>query len=107
VNRIQLLTTPFADGKNHIPDRTRLGAVQVQEPSLPWQRRAFNGYAEAIVQSTGEAGEITLYARSDGLASKPVSLEALPLPQPSGPWAPGLASARVEPIDGMRAGASH
>ena len=80
LNRIQLIAVPFADGKNHIPDRTRLGAVQAFKAADPWQRHAFNGFAEVIVQATGEPGEITLTARSEGLESKPLVLKAGPAP---------------------------
>ena len=81
-NRIQLITTPFADGRNHIPDRTRLGAVQAQRQADLWQRHAFNGLAEVIVQSAGGAGEVMLEARAQGLESKPLILAG-----PAGPAA--------------------
>jgi beta-galactosidase len=80
LNRIQLIAVPFADGKNHIPDRTRLGAVQAFRPADPWERHAFNGLAEVIVQASGEPGEITLKARSAGLETKPLILAANPAP---------------------------
>ena len=84
VNRVQLITVPFSDGKNHIPDRTRLGAVQAWEPAQPWQRHAFNAYAEAIVESTGESGDLTLVARSSGLESGRVTVAVRP-PMPPVP----------------------
>jgi beta-galactosidase len=80
LNRVQLITVPFADGKNHIPDRTRLGAVQALKPADPWQRHAFNGLAAVIVQATGGPGAIVLTARSAGLGSKPLVLTAAPAP---------------------------
>jgi beta-galactosidase len=43
------------------------GAVQVYTQAGLWKRRAFNGFAQLIVQSKGRAGEIALTASSFGL----------------------------------------
>jgi beta-galactosidase len=68
VNRVQLMVAPFDDKKNHIPELTRLGSLQVIRPAPTAQRSLFNGLAQVIVQSTREPGEIRLTAKSDGLA---------------------------------------
>ena len=81
-NRVQLIAAPFADGKNHIPDRTRLGAVQALRQAEPWQRRAFNGLAEVTVQSAGGPGSVMLEARAEGLLSKPLILAGSSGPVP-------------------------
>ena len=41
-----------------------------------WKRSAFNGLAQVIVQSGTEPGEIRLTAHADGLAGKPILIEA-------------------------------
>ena len=81
-NRIQLIVVPLGDGRNHIPDRTRLGAVQALRPADPWQRRAFNGLAEVIVQSSGGPGSVVLTAQADGLKSEPLTLAGSSDPVP-------------------------
>ena len=56
--------------------------LQFQEkPSLPqWQRSAFNGLAQVIVQSTKAAGTVRLTARAEGL--KPATTEIYSRPCP-------------------------
>ena len=53
---------------------TNPGVVQVIVPAEPWKRKAFNGLAQVIVQSSKQAGEITLKATSDGLTSATVKI---------------------------------
>ncbi|MBV5314184.1 MAG: DUF4982 domain-containing protein [Prolixibacteraceae bacterium] len=47
---------------------TNPGIIQVVTPADAWKRKAFNGLAQVIIQSTKESGEITLTATSAGLA---------------------------------------
>jgi beta-galactosidase len=69
LNRVQLIVTPFADGRSHIPENlTRLGALRVTTPAAAARRSLFNGLAQVIVQSNREAGPIRLRAQADGLA---------------------------------------
>jgi beta-galactosidase len=75
-NRIRLLVVPFADGRNHVPETTQLGTVQVRTPPAPWKRRAFGGLAQVILQAGEQAGPITLTASSDGLSSGLLTVEA-------------------------------
>ena len=49
------------------------GLMQVIEPAGQWTRKAFNGLAQVIVQSSRQPGEITLSAESPGL--KPASIK--------------------------------
>jgi beta-galactosidase len=53
-------------------------AIQLTLPAPQWQRSVFNGLAQVIVQSTGQAGEITLEATAPGLAPATIKLRALP-----------------------------
>ncbi len=46
------------------------------DPSATWKRSLFNGLAQVIVQSTGDAGEIRLTASSGGLKSASLVLKA-------------------------------
>ncbi|KAF0093563.1 MAG: beta-galactosidase [Puniceicoccaceae bacterium 5H] len=45
-------------------------------PAAPYQRKAFNGLAQVIVQNTGESGTITLTARGEGLEQAQMEVEA-------------------------------
>ena len=55
-------------------------------PSPQWKRSLFNGIAQVIVQSTGDAGEIRLTANSGGLKSASVILKSEAVSQlPSAP----------------------
>ncbi len=78
LNRVQLIVTPFADKENHIPEISRLGAVQVVTPAPASQRSAFNGLAQVIVQAGKEAGAIKLTARAEGLAPVELTITAMP-----------------------------
>ena len=46
---------------------TNPGIIQVIVKAEPWKRKAFNGLAQVIIQSTKQAGQISLTATSGGL----------------------------------------
>ena len=49
-----------------------------------WKRKLFNGLAQVIVQSTGEAGDIRLESSSEGLVTANLIIRALPAqPRPA------------------------
>jgi beta-galactosidase len=79
-NRIQLIVTPLADGHNHMPELSRLGSVRVWTPAPAYRRRAFNGWAQVIVQTTKDPGEIRLTAQSEGLSPAVGALTSQPAP---------------------------
>ena len=54
------------------------GLVRVTIPPAPWKRSLFSGLAQVIVQSTGQHGEITLTAKSPGVADGVMKLPAQP-----------------------------
>jgi beta-galactosidase len=54
--------------------------VQTVTPAGPWKRRAFNGYAQVLVQSTGPAGLVTLTASGRGLREAKLNLRTLAPP---------------------------
>ena len=54
------------------------GVVQVFIPAKDWKRKTFNGFAQIIVQSRQEPGDMTLTATSPSLKSSTVKIKALP-----------------------------
>jgi beta-galactosidase len=54
------------------------GLVRMTIPPAPWKRSLFSGLAQVIVQSTGQPGEITLTAKSQGVADGVMKLPAQP-----------------------------
>jgi len=55
------------------------GDPSCHEPDKAASRSAFNGLAQAIVQTTHDAGTINLTARAEGLASADVTVVAMPM----------------------------
>ncbi len=51
-------------------------SIAVETPAEQYRRKAFNGLAQVIVQSTGEAGTIVLRAEGEGLKSASVEIGA-------------------------------
>jgi len=51
------------------------GLVQIAVPAESWQRKAFNGLAQVVVQSARQAGSITLTASAAGLETATLTLE--------------------------------
>ncbi|MFY7839190.1 MAG: beta-galactosidase GalA [Lacibacter sp.] len=52
------------------------GLFRIIVPAPEWKRKLFNGYAQVIVQSTGEKGTIVLSTASKGLQSSPLLITA-------------------------------
>jgi beta-galactosidase len=85
-NCVQLIVTPFGDGRNHMPELTRLGAVRVVTPAPQWQRHLFNGLAQVIVQAGREPGTIRLTAQAENMAAAGAQVVTRPAtPRPSIP----------------------
>jgi beta-galactosidase len=53
----------------------RWAQLRVTAPAGPWQRRAFNGRAQLIVQSTGAPGRATVTAAGAGLAPAQLQID--------------------------------
>ncbi|CAN7303315.1 DUF4982 domain-containing protein [Pseudoduganella sp. LjRoot289] len=51
------------------------GVLRTTEPAAPWQRSVFNGWAQVIVQSTGQPGAATLTATSGKLTEMALRFE--------------------------------
>ncbi len=56
---------------------TEPGIVQVIEPAGKWKRRAFNGLAQVIVESTEGSGKIELKATSESLEKSSITIESV------------------------------
>lgn len=52
------------------------GMIQLYTPAGKWQRKLFNGYAQVLVQSTGQKGKIILRASAPGLPPAQLDIEA-------------------------------
>jgi len=52
------------------------GMIQLYTPAGKWQRKLFNGYAQVLVQSTGQQGRIVLRASAAGLSAAQLDIEA-------------------------------
>ncbi|XHS77365.1 beta-galactosidase GalA [Burkholderiaceae bacterium UC74_6] len=68
-----------AGGTRRLFDTTQFGrrwvTLRSTAPAGPWQRSVFNGQAQVILQSTGEAGRATLRAHGNGLAPADLAVE--------------------------------
>jgi beta-galactosidase len=83
-NVIAILATPAANrDRKHDDERKKAGSparIRVTVPAGEWKRSLFSGLAQVIVQSTGQPGEITLTAKSPGVAGGVLKLRAQPAP---------------------------
>ncbi len=76
-----IIKTP-SGGASKLADDSQAGVnwatLRVATPPTPWQRSAFGGYAQVIVQSTGAPGKGVIRATSVGLAEASLTLETKP-----------------------------
>ncbi len=69
-NQLRIEAVPYDDwGMRESVAKISPLSVRSYTPAASWQRKAFNGLAQVIVQSTGAPGTITLSASSDGLTA--------------------------------------
>lgn len=66
-NEIAIVATPYTVAHSWDSPNTNPGVVQVIIPAEHYKRSLFSGYAQVIVQTTKQAGEIILTAKSEGL----------------------------------------
>lgn len=67
-NRLVFTARPFAAWRDRENTReVHPAAWRVVTPAGAWRRRAFNGLAQVLIQTTGEPGVIHLVATSEGL----------------------------------------
>lgn len=75
-NTIAIVATPLFKKQSWESVNADPGLLQIVKPAEQWKRKLFSGLAQVIVQSTGEAGEITLRASSEGLKPAIVKIKA-------------------------------
>lgn len=66
-NELTIVATPYTVRNSWDSPNTNPGVVQVINPAPKYQRSLFNGYAQVIVQTSREAGNIRFTAKSEGL----------------------------------------
>lgn len=66
-NTLEILATPLTKAHDWDVVNTSPGTIQVLTKAGAWQRKAFNGLAQIIIQTTQEPGEITLTASAKGM----------------------------------------
>jgi beta-galactosidase len=84
-NDLMIVATPFVKKHSWEVYNTDPGLLQIVTPAAPWHRRAFNGLAQIIVQTTQAPGNLVLTAKAPGL--KPATLT---LPAKATPVRPSL-----------------
>ena len=82
---IQVPASLLQPGANRIlvafdsaPKKPEASLELVNDGPVHWTRSLFNGYAQVILSSTGEPGDVTLTASARGLQSASVRLKAKP-----------------------------
>lgn len=75
-NLVSIVANPYV--KDHKWDElnTNSGGFSVLIPAEQWQRKIFNGYAQVIIQSTGEPGKITIKGSSNELIDHEIIINA-------------------------------
>ncbi|MCC8408581.1 DUF4982 domain-containing protein [Mucilaginibacter sp. UR6-1] len=73
-NSIAIITIPLRKKNDWDNLNTDPGIIQFAQPAGVWKRKLFSGLAQIIVQSTGEAGKVTLTATSAGLKTQSIDL---------------------------------
>jgi beta-galactosidase len=79
-NVIAIVATPPRGGRGNRSGGNQGGPgfIRMTVPPASWTRSLFNGLAQVIVQSSGQPGEITLTARTDGMTAGELKLQAQP-----------------------------
>lgn len=75
-NVIAIVATPLVKRQSWESVNTNPGLISVTKPAAQWKRKLFSGFAQVIVQSTGEPGAIVLKASSEGLKQGTITIQA-------------------------------
>jgi len=73
-NSIVIIARPMIKPNIWADVNTDPGLIQLIYPASDYKRKLFNGYAQVIVQTTNEPGDIVLSAKSDRLKSVTVKI---------------------------------
>ncbi len=76
-NSIAIAATPLLKKQSWDYINTNPGLIQILSPAEGWKRTLFNGLAQVIVQSTGNAGDIKLTATSNGLKQDLLTIKSI------------------------------
>lgn len=76
-NTIAILTEPLLKVKPWDVINQNAGSIQILTSAEQYKRKLFNGLAQVIIQSTGEAGEVKLTATSKGLKQAVISIKTI------------------------------
>ncbi|MFB9863193.1 beta-galactosidase GalA [Rufibacter immobilis] len=75
-NTLEIVATPIPKKYDWDNVNTDPSTIQILTPAPAWKRKLFNGLAQIIIQTTKEAGEITLTATGKGLKPAVLKLKA-------------------------------
>ncbi len=75
-NTIHIVSTPLPKKYDWDVVNTDPGVVQMFKPATSWKRKLFNGLAQVILQATAEPGEIRIHAKSSGVKTATLKLQA-------------------------------
>jgi beta-galactosidase len=75
-NIITIVATPIPKQHDWDNVNTDPGVIQIFTAAQPWKRKLFNGLAQIIVQTTKEAGEISITASSQNLKTAVLRLNS-------------------------------
>ncbi len=75
-NTIAIVATPLLKANIWASVNTDPGLIQLVYPAEQYKRKLFSGYAQVIVQSTGQPGTIVLKAISPGLKQSALEITA-------------------------------
>ncbi|WP_460615244.1 beta-galactosidase GalA [Hymenobacter seoulensis] len=78
VNTLDIVATPLRKQRDWDVVNTDPGTIQLRTPAGAWKRNTFNGLAQVLLQSTAEAGEVTLTATGPGLKKAVLKLRSQP-----------------------------
>lgn len=76
-NTIAILTEPLLKVKPWDVINQNTGSIQILTSAEQYKRKLFNGLAQVIIQTTGEAGEVKLTATSKGLKQAVISIKTI------------------------------
>jgi beta-galactosidase len=76
-NTIAIVTIPLIYKYKWGTVNTNPGTIQILTPAPTWKRTLFSGLAQVILQSNGQAGEITLTATSNGLKKAEIKINTV------------------------------
>lgn len=76
-NTILITTSPLIRENIWAGVNTDAGLIQLRYAAAPSKRQLYNGYAQVILQSTGESGTVILTAKGRGLKSAQIKVTTL------------------------------